>query len=1767
MAEYRASGSKISASSHLRFSDGPAPVEQAVQIDPSARSDAERARVRTEDDALVEVELENGVVFWTRLDQLRQDTASLARRGAEEDLLPTHFPSGAATDRGLFDIAIKTLKFLGYDPIGDLGEDLATLAAGKVESQLAGSPGLYHIDEAGGLSPSGIERGTAPVLLFIHGTASSTTGGFGGLTQGAGQRPRWDELWHHYQGRVFGFEHRTLSEFPAQNAVELLSALPSDGLPPLHIVSHSRGGLVGDLIGHGGVSGTVFPKRLVEGYGIHESQHEVFDRLNELLVEKAPRVERFLRVGCPAGGTTLASGRLDMFLSLLFQLMSKTPAVGPLLGGVGELVAAVAKQRTDPEVLPGLEAQMPKSPFVRLLNSSGHVLDSDLTVIAGDSDGFVKNLANLFYWGANDLVVDTRSMYRGAVRRERRWYRAEGDEVHHCNYFERDETVKQLVAGLTRSEGSDAGFERVEPRSIARGSVPSGEPEDQTDRPAVIVLPGVMGSHLSALDDDGDRDRVWLSVPELALGGIRRLQAGAEGVKAEELVSSAYSDLCAFLRESGHHVMPFPYDWRLSIADAAAALRGWVRRRLDASPGRPIGLIAHSMGGIVARHFIADCEAAGAGEQNEWAEVVTAGGRLVQLGTPNQGSHLIPYLMQGEERLLKILAAVDLKHSKKEWLEFVARFPGLLELAPHVGEHDFYRQQTWEMLDVLVKPQVGHLNEAKKVVQRLGTVDLSEHAVVYVAGKADRTPTIEPGQREIGFTPRGDGRVTWETGIPAGVDTWFIDTKHGDLASHERSFPGILELVTTGDTQKLSREEPVSRAGADIQRLGEEDLEVYPTQESLERAVLGADDREPWEEREDDEPSCAVSVVLGDLTYTRHPVMVGHYAGDPIIHAEEVLDRRLNGTLSERHQLGLYPREVGSHEVVLRKGKGTEKGTDGAVVVGLGTVGELTPGDLAASVEAAVARYLSVSAEEGSQDSAEVGLTSVLIGSGETGLSVEQVVESLLAGVRSANRKLRSTVIDGAVPRRVSEIELVEVYEDRALEALHALHRLEERSLPGFQVKRDLDRSKGGRRRATFGTKGGWWAPLRVEKWCDPARVAAGSTDANGLEFSSQGRRARVDGHQLPVQSELVHQMLSRPLFDQGGNRELRESLFELLLPPGIKESAGDRNNLLLVLDEFAAQYPWEMLADRRSDRQRPLSVQAGIVRKLLVKDPARVSHPEENVALVVGDPPSAAPRLQGAEDEAKHVADFLESTSTWRVVRQIRHDVSSEKAAGKSDIDAQSVCGKLMTGDYRLLHLAGHGIYDPEDPTRSGMIIGDGSKADEFVLISPAEVGNLRLKPELVFINCCHLGRIQETPPHLLASNLAAEFIRSGVKAVVAAGWEVEDRPAAVFAEAFYREMFRESSFGEAVLEARRATWNESRQGNTWAAYQCYGDPGFRLMMDPTVRQRVTEPRGRSYVDPQEIVVDLENLQNRAQQAADSGDEESVRESVESELDVLERTAKARGWIGEASLLVNLARAYGELGNFEPAMSFYESAKAAESGGVTLRDLEQLANFRARHAAARAEEDPEAAEREIRRSLEELDRLLDLAPTRERWSLKGGSIKRYSAFASDGAWSGYVEEMTNAYATAAAMHRDDLYALLNALTGVLLLGGPWPDGRASLETSGLASTAEFGAALTGARERAPLLATERDFWSRTLGPDLAMLTALASDDYAARLDEVVEGYRALFARYGTPREHKSVRSQFGFLARSLRRPVDGGDAQDRDAKAAFVERVQAALG
>lgn len=122
-----------------------------------------------------------------------------------------------------------------------------------IENQLDRKPGLYRWQQGMG-QPADLIKVAAtdvaqvakegPLLVFIHGTGSSTLGSFGDLQKISAND--WDALEAKFGGRIYGFEHLTLSESPIQNAIELATQLPKGA--QVNLVTHSRGGIVGDLL-------------------------------------------------------------------------------------------------------------------------------------------------------------------------------------------------------------------------------------------------------------------------------------------------------------------------------------------------------------------------------------------------------------------------------------------------------------------------------------------------------------------------------------------------------------------------------------------------------------------------------------------------------------------------------------------------------------------------------------------------------------------------------------------------------------------------------------------------------------------------------------------------------------------------------------------------------------------------------------------------------------------------------------------------------------------------------------------------------------------------------------------------------------------------------------------------------------------------------------------------------------------------------------------------------------------------------------------------------------------------------------------------------------------------------------------------------------------------------------------------------------------------------------------------------------------------------
>lgn len=182
---------------------------------------------------------------------------------------------------------------------------------------------------------------------------------------------------------------------------------------------------------------------------------------------------------------------------------------------------------------------------------------------------------------------------------------------------------------------------------------------------------------------------------------------------------------------------------------------------------------------------------------------------------------------------------------------------------------------------------------------------------------------------------------------------------------------------------------------------------------------------------------------------------------------------------------------------------------------------------------------------------------------------------------------------------------------------------------------------------------------------------------------------------------------------------------------------------------------------------------------------------------------------LPGARQEAENVAALLEGYD-YSIIKLI-------------DADALTIIKAFYAREYQIIHIAGHGVYRAKQPSQTGVVLGNG------IYLTASEISNLRIVPGLVFLNCCHLGVINDEAKdgredagawNKLAASISQEVIKAGVSVVVAAGWEVNDGAAILFARTFYTQMLKEKRpYGEAVRLARTAIFENGQftRNNTW--------------------------------------------------------------------------------------------------------------------------------------------------------------------------------------------------------------------------------------------------------------------------------------------------------------------------------------------------------------
>jgi pimeloyl-ACP methyl ester carboxylesterase len=333
----------------------------------------------------------------------------------------------------------------------------------------------------------------------------------------------------------------------------------------------------------------------------------------------------------------------------------------------------------------------------------------------------------------------------------------------------------------------------------------------------VVVLHGIMGSELTVFDEPNAPVLVWLSYLRLYSGWFARLRLDAAGENPFEdgvhyhaeptnILNKYYGELLLRLRQNWN-TFPFCYDWRKTLAVAAADLEHFLRRQFH---GQPVTLVAHSMGGLVARTLLLSRPMATDPESKPLVE------RLVMLGTPNYGSFEVPLIFAGIQDTVRLLIRLtggvgglfNEGPARQRLLDVVDTFPGVYQMLPWAGAPGasgevakLYEPTTYAGFNAGVTEM--HLKAAADHHRRLNEAPLDTDRMVYVAGFGLKTVN---GIRSAGrltepanytTTLAGDGTVPHVLGFLPGVRPCFVQAAHADLASDRKVLAAIDELVAS----------------------------------------------------------------------------------------------------------------------------------------------------------------------------------------------------------------------------------------------------------------------------------------------------------------------------------------------------------------------------------------------------------------------------------------------------------------------------------------------------------------------------------------------------------------------------------------------------------------------------------------------------------------------------------------------------------------------------------------------------------------------------------------------------------------------------------------------------------------------------------------------------------------------------------------------------------------------------------------------------------
>ncbi|NLG26625.1 MAG: alpha/beta fold hydrolase [Chloroflexi bacterium] len=346
-------------------------------------------------------------------------------------------------------------------------------------------------------------------------------------------------------------------------------------------------------------------------------------------------------------------------------------------------------------------------------------------------------------------------------------------------------------------------------------------PAPDQPRPNTVLLPGLLGSLLSSVR--GISALLWFNPTLVLEGHINLLELDDSGTADRspevEIVPTGiekmfYLKLIIALAQATR-LYEFPYDWRRHLEWNAQILHASIQRWSAGDADRRFTLIGHSMGGLLARTYIALYPR----EAEQHIE------RVILIGSPLWGVPLAAGALAGAAEHPQIIGRLN---ESNDAVALLAGFPSAYQLLPAPPE--YYRSELpypcdWDLYDAAAweLPQVRqhYLDDARRFYAMMAGAD-PQVELVQIAGCNQRTLTriqhsgLHPQEPEdphllLAFSSSGveggDGTVPLYATRGDGVSTYYVEDNHDSLPLNAKVIDAVL-AIANGKAPTLPTEPP-----------------------------------------------------------------------------------------------------------------------------------------------------------------------------------------------------------------------------------------------------------------------------------------------------------------------------------------------------------------------------------------------------------------------------------------------------------------------------------------------------------------------------------------------------------------------------------------------------------------------------------------------------------------------------------------------------------------------------------------------------------------------------------------------------------------------------------------------------------------------------------------------------------------------------------------------------------------------------------------------